>query len=131
MYYLAQTYTVGQAKGLKGVLWYDIWGWRNSGLLYPDYTYRPAGYAFAAAYSALHDAVFLEKITQFPRVEGYKFDKGGGRILWVLWSKDTGISYPVTLDRTPSAVFDALGDSLPLTTSIEVSQKPVYVEWLP
>ncbi len=129
-YYLAQSFVVGQAMGLKGIIWYYVFGWRNSGLLNRDRTPRPAYRAFATAHHALSDAVFLRKITQFPGVEGDEFDRGNGRILWVLWSKDAAISHPVTLGRIPTVMYDAVGVTLPLSISFNVSQKPVYIEWL-
>jgi hypothetical protein len=129
--YLAQAYTVGQSKGLEGMIWYSIFGWRNTALLNIDLSPRPAYYAYLTAHKALSDAVFSGKITQFTGVDGYEFDLGGGRILWVLWSKDPILSYLVPLSRLPTAMFNALGTPLPLSTLIDVSQMPIYIEWLP
>jgi hypothetical protein len=129
--YLAQAYTVGQSKGLKSMIWYSIFGWRNSALLNVNLSPRPAYYAYSTAHKALSDATFLRKLTQFNGIDGYEFDLGGGRILWVLWSKDPLLSYLVPLSRQPNAIFDALGNPRALGTFIDVSQMPVYIEWLP
>ena len=32
-YYLAQAYTTAYATGMKAIIWYDVFGWRNSGVL--------------------------------------------------------------------------------------------------
>ena len=44
--FLVQVYTISLSEGLWGNLWHRVGDWRNSGLMNPDLTPRPAYLAF-------------------------------------------------------------------------------------
>ena len=133
-YYLAQTYAAGIAEGLRASIWYSVLGWRNSGLLNTDLSPRPAYTAFQFARNELGDAVYIGEITAADiggasSVKGYKFQWGDRRI-WVLWSLD-GNTYSINLSSVPLGAWDALGNSISPTISMNVSLNPLYLEWNP
>jgi hypothetical protein len=125
-YYLAQSYGSAIAEGWRANIWYSVLGWRNSGLLNPDLSPRPAFDAFRAARAELRDARLLGEIAGYPGVKGYAFNRGD-RQVWLLWSLD-GADHAVTLPFIPSAVFDVFGSSLGVSSTMTVTLAPVYVE---
>ena len=62
-------------------------------------------------------------------VKGYKFQWGDRRI-WVLWSLD-GNMHSINLSSVPLGAWDALGNSISPTISMNVSLNPLYLEWNP
>jgi len=135
-YYVAQAYAAAIAQGLRANIWYSVLGWRNSGLLNPapDLSPRPAYTAFQFARNELRDATFAGEITASDiggasGVKGYKFHRGDRRI-WVLWSLD-GNTHSISLSGLPLAAWDALGNSVSPAASMNVSLKPLYLEWNP
>jgi hypothetical protein len=48
--------------------------------------------------------------------------------MWVLWSQD-GEEHSIPLGSLPSAIYDALGTSLPPDENITITLSPVYIEW--
>ncbi len=125
-YYVAQAYATAIAEGWRANIWYSALGWRNSGLLNPDLSPKPAYEAFRAARSELQDARLVREITEYAAVKGYAFDRGD-RQVWVMWSLD-GAEHVVTLPFTPYAVFDVVGGSLAVSSTMTVTLSPVYVE---
>ena len=126
-YYLIQSYTTAIADNLDGNIWYSALGWRNSGLLYSDYSPRPAYYAYRTLRSELVHAKFSSRITDYSGVSVYEFTRGFKRI-WVVWSLD-GKNKTITLPSTPSKVIDALGNYLIPVNPIEVTIKPLILEF--
>jgi hypothetical protein len=47
-----------------------------------------------------------------------------------VWSLD-GASHTVSLSPTPSSIQDALGNVTTPSGSVEVTLKPLYIEWAP
>lgn len=125
-YYVAQTYAAAIAEGWRANIWYSVLGWRNSGLLNPDLSPKPAYEAFRASRSELQDARVIREIVEYAGVKGYAFDRGD-RQVWMMWSLD-GAEHVVTFPFTPNAVFDVLGSSLSASSTLTASLSPVYVE---
>jgi hypothetical protein len=125
-YYLAQTFAAAIAEGWRANLWYSALGWRNSGLLNPDLSPRPAYEAYRASRSELQDARLLREITEYTGVKGYGFDRGD-RQVWLMWSLD-GADHAVTLPFAPYAALDVFGSPLVASSTITVTLAPVYVE---
>jgi hypothetical protein len=127
--YLVQTYTTSIADGLVGNIWFSLFGWRNSGLLYADSTTRPAYSTFEFARKELQDATFQRKITSYPNVMGYEFLRHT-RYMWVMWSLD-GTTQTISLPGTPIAVYDFLGNPITPSNVIDITLDPIYLEWYP
>ncbi len=126
-YYVAQVYAASIAQGLRANIWYNVFGWRNSGLLNPDLSPRPAYTAFHFARSELRDASFTRDINEFPGIiRGYEFNRGGQKI-WILWSLD-GSSHFISLPAVPLAAWDAMGSAVPIADSMTIDLKPLYLE---
>jgi hypothetical protein len=128
-YYIAQSYAAAIAQGLRANVWYSALGWRNSGLLNPDLSPRPAYMALQFSRSELRDANWVRDITEYAGVKGYEFQRGDRRI-WVLWSLD-GNTHLIDLPGVPLAAWDALGNSVTPATSMNVDLNPLYLEWNP
>lgn len=128
-YQLVQAYVVASTLDLRANIWYDAYGvWRNSGLLYPDGSPRPAYHAYRFASRAIGGAQFLREIST-TGIKGYEFKKNDRRI-WVLWSLDGG-THHFTLPGTPLSAFDSLGNNLEPGAAIQVTINPTYLEWSP
>lgn len=126
-YYLAQLYATVVADDLKANFWYSALGWRNSGLLNTNLTPRPAYTAFQVAAKKLVGALEPRKITEFNGVKGYEWHTANGRV-WLLWSLD-GSTHSIPLPSTPRAIHDAIGASQPISNTVDVTLKPLYLEW--
>ncbi len=131
-YYLTQSYAAAIANGLRANLWYNVFGWRNSGLLHLDLKPRPAYKALQFARNKLANATFYGDINSAdisgtPGVKGYKFQRGDNRV-WLLWSLD-GITHEISFAEKPKRVWDALGNPVSPITSIAITIKPLYLEW--
>ncbi len=126
-YYLIQAFTTAIADNLEGNIWYGALGWRNSGLLYGDYSPRPAYYAYKTLRSELVNANFNRRITEYSGVSVYEFTRAGKKI-WVVWSLD-GNNHAVPLPSTPSKVVDALGNSVTPGNPMEITIKPLILDF--
>jgi hypothetical protein len=62
-------------------------------------------------------------------VKGYKLQRGDRRV-WVLWSMD-GNTHTISMSGKPLAAWDALGVSVSPAASMNVTLKPLYLEWNP
>ncbi len=133
-YYLTQAYAASIAQGLRANTWYSTLGWRGSALLGDGLTPLPAYTAFQFGRNELRNAGYLGEISMADiggvgGVKGYKFQRGDRRV-WVLWSLDGG-THTINLASVPLAVWDALGNSAPPTASMNITLKPLYLEWNP
>jgi hypothetical protein len=127
-YYVTKLYAVSQSLGLRASVWYDVFGWRNSGLLYEDRSPKPAYTAYSIAAAALDRATYQQKISQYANIEGFEFSQAS-TIRWVLWSGD-GNTYTVNLSKLPNSVYNALGQPITPAISLDVGLIPIYLEWI-
>jgi hypothetical protein len=128
-YYLAETYAAAIAQGLRGNLWYSWLGWNNSGLINAGSDSLPGYLAFQFSRNELFNSVWVRDITQYSGVKGYEFNRGDRRI-WILWSLDA-TSHSIYLTNAPLAIWDALGVSISTANSVNITVKPLYLEWRP
>ena len=126
-YYVTEVFTIGRAIGLRASVWYNVFGWRNSGLLYKDLSPRNAYAAYSVAQAAIDGAEFQREIDQFAGAAVYEFDRGN-KLIWVLWSED-GQDHPISLTSLPNSAYDSLGNSITPGLSISVGPKPIFLEW--
>jgi hypothetical protein len=131
-YYLSQSYAAAIANGLRANIWYNVFGWRNSGLLHFDLKTRPAYKALQFSRNILRNATFSGNISTadvggVSGVKGYKFQRDDSRI-WLLWSLD-GIPHEINLVERPRKAWDALGIAVSPKTTMKVSVNPLYLEW--
>jgi hypothetical protein len=128
--YVVQAYAAALSQGLEANLWYNMLGWRNSGLLTSDLLPLDAYHTYKFASEKIGDSKYSNKISESSgNLDGYEFLKGNRRIM-VIWSKDW-TTYSFNLYKAPLYVYDAFGNSLPTTNPIAVGQMPVYIEYIP
>ena|GEM_PF-724797 len=124
-YYVAQSSGAAIAQGLVGNLWYSWEGWNVSGVYGSTLT------AFQTAGKMLSSVVYTSDIgttdVGTTGVRGYKFSRNS-HALWLIWSAD-GNTKSVTLSSTPKTITDALGVTQSVTTSLQLTVKPLYIEF--
>jgi hypothetical protein len=133
-YYVTKSYAAAMAQGLRANTWYNTLGWRGSALLGDNLTLLPAYTAFQFGRIELRNAGYLGEVSVAEiggtgGVTGYKFQRGDRRV-WVLWSLDGG-THTINLAGVPLAAWDALGVSIIPKASMNVTVKPLYLEWNP
>lgn len=128
-YYVAEANAAALAQGLYANIWYNLTGWRASGLV--DKSLKPYPVYDADKFSAaqLKGAAFVSNVTDFQGVKGYEFSQEGKR-MWLLWSLD-GNDHTIQLPSVPTSIHDVFGAALPSQKSITVTLAPVYLEWAP
>jgi hypothetical protein len=128
-YYLAQAYASSLGEGLQANIWYRVLGWRNSALLNPDRSPRPAYQAFATSAKILRDARPSREINEYEYVKGYEYTRGPDYI-WVLWSLDGNV-HMVDLDTIPAEIYDVMGNPVVPSNPLRVGYTPLYLKWRP
>ena len=126
-HYVVKTYAINNSLGLRASIWYQVFGWRNSGLLYGDLSGRPAYAAYAVTENAVGGAEFQQKIEQFAGVDVYEYSDED-KLVWILWSKD-GLNHTVDLSTLPTATYDALGNPLTPALTVQSGMAPIFLEW--
>ncbi|NJM42188.1 MAG: hypothetical protein HC853_16280 [Anaerolineae bacterium] len=126
-YYVPISYAYAIREGLRANIWYDLQsGWKFSNLIGGGAEF-PAYSAMKLARTKLQDAVYVRDFAPTPGVKAFEFTRGNKR-LWVVWSFD-GAAHNVTLSPTPTSIQDALGAVTPNAASVQVTSKPLYIEW--
>ena len=131
--YLVQAYVTALSSqstfNIRANIWFDVFGWRNSGLLNGDLSPKPAYHAYSFAYKKLATSNSVEEKTDYgSNVKEYVFQNDGKK-LWVVWSLN-GANQIVTLPQTPTAIWDMYGNPQTITgTSFTVTLLPHYIEY--
>jgi hypothetical protein len=126
-YYLVQSYTAARAEGLVANIWYDLYGWRGSGLVDEDGQPLPAYRALVFNTQELDQVVYRGEVTNYPGVRGYEFQRSD-KIIMILWSAD-GESHLVALPEIPTVVYDPYGITMTASQELEITLTPIYLEW--
>ena len=135
-YYIPQAYTAAIADGYVANIWYSMLGDRNSGLVNPDLSLRPAFRSFEMASRWLTSINYSAVVSQYPNVKGYEFRRtSSGNRVWVLWSTN-GLDSQITLPVAPLLISRVAVDGseevvVPSGQSLTVGRAPVYVEMTP
>jgi hypothetical protein len=123
--YVVHAYALAASQNFEANLWYNMLGWRGSGLLDSNLVPRDAYRSFKFAAEKIGGATFSAKIVD-NNLDGYEFRKGNRRIL-VLWSKNSG-TYLFTPNLPPVNIYDAYGNQ---KVNTEIGPNPVYIELIP
>lgn len=125
-YYVAQSNASAAAEGLRGNLWYSLFGWRGTALLNGQEV-LPAYEAFRFSSKMINGAAFVRVVDEFPGVRGYEFllDE---RHVWILWSLD-GAEHAIQLPQMPGEVFDVFGVPLEPAQELKILPAPVYLRF--
>jgi hypothetical protein len=132
-YYLVEAYTVSQAEGLIGNIWYAAIGTRCASLFETNLTPKPAFQAYAFLRPRLQGAVFRGKITGYPGVTGYEFTRRD-RIVWGLWASDN-LSHVIQLPKVPAEAFYVGNNGNPVSeiqaVFVNITDAPHVIEFTP
>jgi hypothetical protein len=126
-YFVAQANAAARAQGLRGNIWYSIYGWRSSGLARTSQIGYPALQAFQVSAKELMDTGFVAELHDYPGLLGYSFQRSNG-FLWILWASD-GKKHDITLPDDPVGIFDVFGNSLVTSNQVTIGSAPVYIEF--
>ena len=125
--YVAQTYAIAKALGLRANIWYSIHGWRGSGLASMANKTTKALDAFKTSARILSGSMVTRALEGYPQVMGYEFIKNG-RLFWVLWAMDSDTQF-IQLVNPPKAIYDIYGNLLKPQREIGVGMSPIYLEF--
>jgi hypothetical protein len=126
-YYLVQSSTMALAEGLKANIWYDLRGWRGSGLIDENRQTLPAFQAYQFNILMLNEMAYWGRVTGQVGVSGYEF-RLDEKILWVVWSLD-GMTHELTVPGEIQTVYDVYGNTLTPDAARQVTLAPVYIIW--
>ena len=130
-WYIPELFAAGMAEGLRGVLWYSYEGWYGSGLVDGNQL-APSAEAIRVAHAKFGDATYIGQIVPSDvgtvGVMGYKF-KQGNRTLWLLRSYDVH-ERVITFKTPPTTISDPLNTPMQPSTSLTLTLKPLYIEWV-
>jgi hypothetical protein len=107
-------------------VWYNLLGWRNSGLLDGNLDPLPAFTAYHYASEQLGSARYDREVNLAEGLQAYWFTRGN-TIIWVLWAKS--IPVEVTLPIGVTSLSDTLGNPLSTTRQLLVDTSPIYAFW--
>jgi hypothetical protein len=124
-YFLAQSYVVAIAEHLTANIWYNLTGWRATGLVDNQMQPNLAYQAFSISSDLLGGAGYVGPLDNYPGVRGYVFDRNGVP-LWVLWSLD-GENHDIRLEKAPLSVTNVFGEALAPAQELTVTLAPIYV----
>lgn len=83
------------AAGAEGVIWFALSTkysvWQHDGLLFDDWTTKPAFYAFQTLTSELDGYTFVRNLNLSSPNEAYVFRNGAGEEKTVAWTTDWGV----------------------------------------
>ena len=131
-WFIPELYAAGIAEGLRGVLWFSYEGWNGSELVDSNSKLLPSAEAIRVAHAKFGNATYLGPIVPSDvgtvGVVGYKF-KQGNRTLWLLRSYDTR-NWAIALKTLPTSISDPLDTPIQPTTSLTLTLKPLYIEWV-
>lgn len=126
-YYMTHSYAYASLSGLRASLWYLIFGWLGSGLLDWDLTQLPANMTYRFANEKINGKKYIREITDSQGVKIYEFADAES-IIWILWGIEEN-SVTVQLLKIPIAIWDYIGNSQTPKLVLDVTQKPVFIEW--
>jgi hypothetical protein len=127
--FVPRVYAEAYGLGLVGVTYYAlITEFHYKGLLLPDFTPKPAYWAYKFLGSELGHATYTGSVNQYPGVTVHSFRKPDSHTLWILWSsngEDVGVNVPSGF----IAAYDRYGKAVaPANGHLTATWSPIYVE---
>jgi hypothetical protein len=125
---VAQIFPAAISLDLKANIWFTFFGWRNSGLIRPDKSLRPAYTAYDVSESTLVATDYKSPVGGYPQVMGYKFNLLNGNEIWVVWATNGG-PVVMNLPSVPLSIRDVMGVDVPVNgTTVTLTVAPYYLE---
>ncbi len=126
--FIIQTLVYSRANNLRAQIWYSLEGWRASGLKQGRALEESAYSAFRFFANFIADARWEGRQDLYPGVMLMEFSKQG-KTYWVLWSEDYSSQVTVNLPKSPTVIYNSLGEEQPLSTTLGLSFEPIIVGW--
>jgi hypothetical protein len=127
--YVPEAYASAIRSNLRSNIWYDLFGWRNSGLINSDLSVRPAYNSFSVASQELGHAKFLRMVSDYPGVIIYEFQVKES-VLWLVRSLNSN-PQTISLPSIPDEVKDFLGVVKTPNSTFTATLDPHYLVWNP
>jgi hypothetical protein len=125
--YIVHSFTISRALGLRANIWFNLHGWRGSGLLDEEGNPLDAYHTLRFHSSILSGANYQAEIKDYDGLIGFSFDKQDS-IVWVLWSLD-GTGKNINPDTPPDHIYDILGTEVTANVEILIGYSPIYLVW--
>lgn len=126
-FYAVQSNAAALRTGMRGNIWFNLTGWRGSGLLDGEGQALPAMSAMSFASAQLNSASFVRDIQEYPGLSGIEFLRDG-KTIWLLWALE-GAGVTVSFSDEHVKIYDVWGVSVPDISSMAITSAPVYIEW--
>lgn len=126
-FYVVQSGAASLQEGVLGNIWYNLTGWRGTGLLGSNGEALPAMSAFGFASAQLNRASLSRVIQQCHGLTGLEYHRDG-KLVWLLWSSD-GATQEVQFNNQGVRVYDVWGNAVQVDPTIQIGVAPVYIEW--
>lgn len=126
-FYAALSNAAALQEGLLGNIWFNLTGWRGTGLIDDSENALPAMSAMRYASIQLNGANFIRTIQEIPGLSGMEYYRDGKRI-WLLWSQE-GAGHRVRFEDQGVSIFDVRGNLLQGDPTLTITSAPVYIEW--
>ncbi len=110
-FYTVEANFAAQAEGLIANIWYNLHGWRGTGLVDPQGIPLPAYSAYSFSARQLFGMGLVRAVNDIPGVRGYELARGDKRLM-VFWSID-GQDHIHEFVNAPSAIYNVFGDVYP------------------
>jgi len=127
--FVPRAYAEAYGLNLLGGIYYALISeFKYKGLLLPDFTPRPAFWAYKFMSSQLLGTRYEGSVTDYPGVSGYMFRKDEARLVQILWSTD---GTDQVIDLPPGFIWarDKFGNAItPVAGQLTVGWSPIYVE---
>lgn len=125
--YLSEANAAALAEGLRANIWYSLRGWRGSQLVDQDGEPNIAFRALQFNGELLAGVEAAGKVHEYPEIKAFAFRTPELRV-WLIWSAD-GSPHELLLAETPRGIFDILGNEIPPSPGLSLSDEPLYVVW--
>jgi hypothetical protein len=127
--YLIQSYVAARSMGLTANIWYDLRGWRGSGLVDPELHPNLAMEAYQFLCASLEHASASYELPQELAQEndGYVFHDPD-QYIWVIWSIGENIR-GIIFNDSPLAVYSLNGTLQSSNSHVYINNLPTYITW--
>ena len=137
--YMARAAVDALKNNIKALVWYkvrtadgacvgsNITTWCYTGLIKNDLSSRPGMKALKTSHDVFTRATLVSSSLYQPDLYSYRLEKTEASIL-VLTNLLTTTQI-VNLNSMPTKVFNAMGDIMPISTSVTITTTPIYIEW--
>ncbi len=126
-FYVALSNAAALQEGFLGNIWFNLTGWRGTGLIDANGNALPAMSAMRYSSIQLNGASFIRTIQEIPGLSGIEYFRDG-KFIWLLWSQ-RGAGQRVRFEDQGVMIYDVWGNSMPGSPYLTVTSAPVYIEW--